>query len=49
MKTKKLDKTLVLKKETVARLENGELNVVKAGGTPWVDEKTYTCATTTCP
>jgi hypothetical protein len=37
MKAKKLVKKLVLNKKTVARLGNGEMNVVKAGGFPWVD------------
>ena len=37
MKIKKLDKKLVLNKNTVACLENGEMNVVKAGGYPWID------------
>ncbi|NIM16702.1 MAG: hypothetical protein GTO45_32330 [Candidatus Aminicenantes bacterium] len=37
MKDKKYVKKLVLNKKTVACLENGELNVVKVGGNPWID------------
>ncbi|NIM16701.1 MAG: hypothetical protein GTO45_32325 [Candidatus Aminicenantes bacterium] len=40
MKAKKLVKKLVLNKKTVTCLENGEMNVVKAGGFPWVDNHT---------
>lgn len=43
MKTKKLNKKLVLDKETLTCLENDEMSVVKAGGSPWVDEITDVC------
>jgi hypothetical protein len=40
MKTKKLEKKLVLNKETLARLDNGAMNVPKAGGNPWLENQT---------
>ncbi|MFC2141265.1 class I lanthipeptide [Acidobacteriota bacterium] len=40
MKTKKYDKKLTLNKKILARLENAEMKVSKAGGTPWVDNPT---------
>ena len=40
MKTKKINKKLVLNKKTLARLENVEMKMAKAGGTPWVDNQT---------
>jgi hypothetical protein len=40
MKTKKIDKKLVLNKKTLARLENGEMKAAKAGLNPWVDNIT---------
>lgn len=50
MKIKKLVKKLVLNKKTVACLENGETNGVKAGGNPWVDASRIVaqCPTNTC-
>jgi hypothetical protein len=40
MKSKKIDKKLTLSKEILAHLENTEMKVSKAGGTPWVDNQT---------
>jgi len=40
MKTKKTDKKLALDKKTLARLGNGEIAVVKAGGNPWLEDQT---------
>jgi hypothetical protein len=40
METKELNKKLVLNKKTLARLENVEMKTAKAGGNPWVDNKT---------
>lgn len=39
MKTKKYDKKLVLNKKNLARLENAEMKMAKAGLDPWVDNQ----------
>ena len=40
MKTKKFDKKLTLNKKTLARLENVEMKVAKAGINPLIDNIT---------
>jgi hypothetical protein len=40
MKTKKLNKKLVLNKKNLARLENAEMKAAQAGLNPWVDNQT---------
>lgn len=50
MKDKKYIKKLVLNKRTLACLENGEMSVIKAGGSPWLDRwnSVEPCPTNTC-
>lgn len=50
MKDKKYVKKLVLNKRTLAYLENGEMNRVIAGGSPWIDgwNSVEVCPTNTC-
>jgi hypothetical protein len=40
MKPKRFDKKLVLNKEILARLGNGEMKVARAGINPWIDNQT---------
>jgi hypothetical protein len=40
MKTKKIDKKLVLNKKILVLLENAEMKVAKAGSNPWLDNQT---------
>ena len=47
MKSEKLEKKLVLNKETLSCLDNGAMNVVKAGINPWIDNQTVPI--TICP
>jgi hypothetical protein len=51
MKKEKSNKKPVLTKETVAHLKNGDMNVVKVGGNPWIDgsEIIQQCPTITTP
>lgn len=40
MKTKKIEKKLVLNKKNLVRLVDSKMKTVKAGGNPWVENPT---------